>query len=282
MIWRLILLFLAPLLLFSPSTQAQDSAYVHTRRLWTGIAVAGVTNTAVLVGLNQLWYRQYPRSAFHWDNDWPNWKQQDKLGHFFTAMTLTRLSGKYLQWSGLELQKAALIGGVVGFVFQAQIEILDGFSAGWGASAGDLMANALGSTWGSLQLLSPTLNQHVQIKYSYHPSPYYERKLTLLGNLIKDYDGVTYWAFLYPPLSKWPAWIGIGIGHSAAGLAHPLPTPDAPHYREWFIGLDLDLLRHIRWPYPWMQTLAQWLSMVRIPAPALQLTPHVQWYWFYY
>ena len=36
--------------------------------------------TVALVGLNQLWYADYPKSDFHFINDNEEWLQMDKLG----------------------------------------------------------------------------------------------------------------------------------------------------------------------------------------------------------
>ena len=37
--------------------------------------------TVALVGLNQLWYADYPKSSFHFINDNKEWLHMDKMGH---------------------------------------------------------------------------------------------------------------------------------------------------------------------------------------------------------
>lgn len=38
---------------------------------------------AGLIGLNQMWYADYPQSKFHFYNDNSEWMQMDKVGHFY-------------------------------------------------------------------------------------------------------------------------------------------------------------------------------------------------------
>ena len=101
--------------------------------------------TISLVGLNQLWYADYPKSKFHFINDNGEWLQMDKLGHL-TASYYSGVAGiKAYQWTGMSRKDAIWYGGLTGTYFLTIIEILDGQSAEWGASSGDLIANSLGS-----------------------------------------------------------------------------------------------------------------------------------------
>ena len=59
--------------------------------------------------------------------------------------------------------------------FLTIIEILDGQSAEWGASSGDLIANSLGSFLAIGQELKWN-EQRIQLKYSYIPSQWAEGK----------------------------------------------------------------------------------------------------------
>ena len=38
-----------------------------------------------LVGFNELWYKNYPKSNFHFVNDNSSWLQMDKFGHAATS-----------------------------------------------------------------------------------------------------------------------------------------------------------------------------------------------------
>lgn len=144
-----------------------------------------------------MWYRDYPRSSFHFFNDNDEWLQIDKVGHAVTAFYIGKVGIDLLKWSGVKRKKAIWYGGSLGFIFLTAIEILDGFSAEWGASTGDLAANLLGSAL----LIGQELGwdeQRIILKYSFHQTPIAKNRPQLLGsnlseNLLKDYNGQTYW-----------------------------------------------------------------------------------------
>ena len=69
-----------------------------TRKWLAGTAtVAGYGGSFVL--LNEAWYKDYPRSSFHTYNDAGEWKQMDKIGHGWTAYTLSRVSTNMWKWA---------------------------------------------------------------------------------------------------------------------------------------------------------------------------------------
>ena len=153
--------------------------------------------TISLVGLNQLWYADYPKSNFHFINDNGEWLQMDKLGHL-TASYYSGVAGiKAYQWTGMSRKNALWFGGLTGTFFLTIIEVLDGQSAEWGASSGDLIANSLGSFLAIGQELMWN-EQRIQLKYSYSPSQWAEENPEQLGDThlqraLKDYNGQTYW-----------------------------------------------------------------------------------------
>ena len=101
--------------------------------------------TVALVGLNQLWYADYPKSDFHFINDNGEWLQMDKMGHISSSYYTGVAGIKAYEWAGFSRKKAIWYGGMTGSFFLTIIEILDGHSAEWGASSGDLIANTTGS-----------------------------------------------------------------------------------------------------------------------------------------
>ena len=67
----------------------------HSRRnavIITEATFGGLT----LIGLNQLWYKDYPQSNFHTLNDNGEWLQMDKLGHVFTSYQLGTVGANVL------------------------------------------------------------------------------------------------------------------------------------------------------------------------------------------
>lgn len=103
------------------------------------------TYTVALVGLNQLWYSDYPKSSFHFINDNGEWLQMDKLGHMTVSYYWGVAGIKAYKWAGMKRKNAIWYGGLTGTFFLTAIEVLDGQSAEWGASSGDLLANTTGS-----------------------------------------------------------------------------------------------------------------------------------------
>ena len=255
-------------------------------KFWAGTATLAVADIVSLVGLNALWYSDYDRSSFHFHNDWPNWQQQDKLGHAAAAWQIARLSSSFAEWAGLSKKSAAIYGFTATSIYQTQIELLDGFSAQWGASVGDAAFNFGGAFFGALEGVHPG-PLAITMKYSYHKSDNYDNTTSIWGNTVKDYDGISHWLVLRPDLLSpslewWPAWLGLSVGHTADGLVTAKSTTENPHERIWMVGLDFDFLRAWDIQNPWLRTAARTLSFIRIPAPALQLGRNVKWVGMYY
>ncbi len=218
--------------------------------------------------LSFLWYRQQGRSQFHFFNDNPEWQQMDKFGHFFTAFHLSRLVCAALQIAGLRKKEALRYGGWAGAVMMTPIEILDGFSEGYGASWGDEVANIAGSAFFIWQ-------QHqwdeirCQPKFTFSPSPYAALRPSLLGkNLaeqwLKDYNGQTYWFTIpipapqppkggvktpsplgrvgvgFPPLGGWGALlIGYGAGNMIYGRPEQNRAAGFEPFRKFYLAIEI-------------------------------------------
>ena len=261
---------------------------------WTGI-YAGA-----LYGLNTLWYKNYPRSSFHFFNDTGEWNQMDKCGHMFTSYFEGVYSVNALKWAGVSDKKAAWFGGLTGTVMQTSIEILDGFSSQWGASVGDLTANTLGSALCISQQLLWN-EQRVQLKFSTHPVNYpndpvlKKRVADLYGKnfsqlWLKDYNGQTYWlstnisSFTNNEESKFPKWLNIAVGYGADGMyggytnTWTSPTDslvminrtDIPRTRQFFLAPDIDFTK-IKTNSHLLKTIFFMANALKFPAPALEI-----------
>src|ERR1051326_1335125 len=88
--------------------------------------------------LSSALYKDYSHSSFHSFNDAPEWLQMDKAGHFITSWYLGRVSSDMYEWSGVNKRKAVLYGALSGWGYLTGIEIMDGFSDGWGFSWSDM------------------------------------------------------------------------------------------------------------------------------------------------
>src|SRR6185369_2255358 len=98
-----------------------------------------------LIYLNQAWYSSYNTSNFHFFADGREWLQMDKVGHAFTTYQIGRFMMQSMQWAGFTEKQSVFIGGTSGLAYMTAIEAMDGFSAGWGFSWGDMLANTSGS-----------------------------------------------------------------------------------------------------------------------------------------
>ncbi|HLA55953.1 MAG TPA: DUF2279 domain-containing protein, partial [Flavobacterium sp.] len=181
---------------------------------------------SALIGLNQLWYADYAKSDFHFINDNNEWLQMDKAGHVFSSYHLGKYGYELLDWSGVSGQNKLVYGVGLGFAFLTVVEVFDGYSAEWGASTGDLIANATGTgLFVSQQLLWK--EQRVTPKFSFHQTHYAALRPDALGStlneeILKDYNGQTYWLSAnlksFFPKSKLPAWLQISLGTGAEGM----------------------------------------------------------------
>lgn len=270
-------------LFFSQFATAQTDS-LKALRIAIGAEV-GIYATS-MYGLNKLWYADYPRSSFHWYNDNNAWLQMDKVGHAYSAYQAGLLGMDIMKWSGVPEKKAVWYGGAYGAVFLTTIEILDGHSAEWGASWGDLVAN----TSGSALLIAQELlwkEQRIQFKYSFYPSEYADVNPDLLGEntiqqVLKDYNAQTIWlssnlhSFLSK--SKLPKWLNIAIGYGADGMTSGTLNDQIgiieggcianPRTRQFYLSLDVDL-RKIDTGSEFFNKALKVLSFIKIPAPAI-------------
>ncbi len=251
----------------------------------------------VMAGLYNAWYRDYPQTGFHSFNDWPEWKQVDKVGHIYSAYIESMGSAELWRWTGMERKKRIWIGGMSGAVYQTVIEVLDGFSAEWGWSWGDFGANILGSGAYVAQELAWD-EQRIKLKFSFHRKNYSdpsldERSDDLFGKstaerLLKDYNGQTYWASAgirsFFPGSGLPTWLSVSLGYGAEGLFGGRENFTRDHNgsvifnrldirrrRQWYLSPDIDWTK-IKTDKKGLRFLFTVLSAFKFPAPALELS----------
>lgn len=274
------------ILLTSPlAAQTEDSVNsidaVNKKRLTTLTVVAGSGYGIGLVGLNALWYKDSEKQSFRFFNDNAEWKQMDKLGHFYSAFYLSYGSSRNIQWCGVQKNKADAWGSVIGFLTLLPIEIFDGYSTDYGASTGDLLANAIGSGFYLGQ--SALWNEvRIQPKFSFKRTPFPPlRDDNVLGNgrvseVFKDYNGQTYWlSFNMEKFIRFPKWLNVAVGYGAEGMvfARDSQNIEAGYtpLSQYYLGIDFDL-SHIKTHSKALNTLLFVISIVKLPAPALQFS----------
>jgi hypothetical protein len=273
-----ILIFILP---FAAASQV-DSLY-RSRRLFVGTCNATV-GIGMPILLNEVWYKQYPRTSFHFFNDADNWGYMDKLGHAFVAYKLTNINYIGWQWAGMPKRKNVWLSGALGFGHLLSVEILDGFSEGWGFSPADLTANTLGVGLFVSQELAWN-DQRFRMKFSYKPSKWAELRPDVLGSnfperFLKDYNAQSYWISTSP--GKWlrgtnvriPEWFQVSVGYSRDEMLngdHKNYVIDGFTYTskpEFAVSLDLDWSQL---PYKrlWVKKLLQPLNAIKIPFPSV-------------
>lgn len=252
-----------------------------------------VAASATLLALNQLWYKDYPKSDFHLLNDNAQWLQMDKAGHVFSAYQMGRVGAEMLEWSGSTKKNQRLYGATLGFVFLSVVEVMDGFSAEWGASYGDILANASGTAlYVSQDLLWK--EQRIVPKFSFHKTVYPSARPGTLGEswneqILKDYNGQTYWLSAniasFIPGAKVPSWLNIAAGYGAEGmitgddvLVNTTFFPEPNRIRQFYLSLDVDLTR-IETKNHTLKTIFSIFNTIKIPAPTLEIRENGRFHW---
>ena len=234
-----------------------------------------------LVAMNELWYKNYPKSNFHFINDNSSWLQMDKMGHIATSYYSGVNGIKLYRWAGIDDKKAIWIGGLRGTFYNSIIEILDGFSENWGASMGDFASNSFGSFIAISQELY-WKEQRILIKYSYSKSDLSYKNSELFGDnffqrTFKDYNGQTYWismninSIFRVDNSQFPDWLNLALGHSAKGMTSPNNTTNDGRYRQFFLSFDIDLMR-IKSKNKILNVLSNVFGYIKIPFPTIEYT----------
>ena len=286
----------------APPINLRYDSLTSKRKFNTMLVAGGALYASSVAILYQLWYKDYPQSSFHFFNDNDEWFQMDKLSHTSASYYIGNVGYQTLKWYGIEDRKALWYGGFSGSVYQSILEVLDGFSAGWGASWGDIAANTTGSViFTSQQALWG--EQYLRLKHSYHVSPYssyrYDpAKYSALERMLKDYNGTTCWfSFNLKPLFRrydgFPEWLCISLGQSGDGMIGATVNPteingkavpsDIVRKRQLFLSADIDLTK-VPIKSKYFRAFAQAVSFLKFPFPALEYntTDKFRFYPLYY
>ena len=263
----------------------KPSDSLHKNRLNTLVIAEATIGTAALIGLNQAWYADYPRSDFHFINDNAEWLQMDKAGHVFSSYHLGSFGANAMKWSGASRKSQLLYGSTLGLAFLTTVEVFDGYSANWGASWGDVAANVSGTAlFVSQELLWK--EQRIVPKFSFHTTPYASARPNVLGGslqeqILKDYNGQTYWLSFnlhsFAKSSKIPKWLNIAIGYGAEGmitgndeLVNIVFLPESQRFRQFYLSLDVDLTK-IETKSHFVKTVLTIFNTIKIPAPTFEI-----------
>lgn len=271
--------------LFSQSKVNQflkPSDSLHIARRNAVVITEASLATVTLVGLNQLWYADYPRSNFRTINDSGEWLQMDKFGHVFSSYQLSKLGASTLNWAGVGEKDQLIYGLTLGLGFLTAIEVFDGFSKEWGFSWTDMAANTTGAAlYVGQELLWK--EQRLLLKCSFHRTQYAQIRPEKLGNglfeeFLKDYNGQTYWlsvninSFLKTDVI--PNWLNLAFGYGGEGMltgdANDLLFSNQNRIRQYYFSLDVDLSR-IKTKSKVLKTIFDVFNVIKLPFPTLEL-----------
>jgi hypothetical protein len=265
---------------FAFAQPLQDSVVVNKKRLSTFVIGSSIAYGATLVGLNELWYKDSQRQSFQFFNDNAEWKQVDKIGHVYSSFYFSYGLSRALQWCDVKPRKADLTAALTGFLVMVPIEIMDGYSDAYGASGGDLIANAAGSLFFAGQSL---LWDEIRLypKFSFHRTSFAPLRPNVLGDglaseLFKDYNGQTYWISVdVDKFIRFPKWLNLAVGYGAEGMIYARDAQNAEagyhSYRQYYLSIDFDLTA-IKTRSKTVKTLIFFANMIKIPAPTVEFS----------
>lgn len=275
--------------------QLIDSSTIFKKRgyLIAGLHTASYAGTLAILGTT--WYNDYPKAPFHVFNDSREWLQMDKAGHAWTAYSIAKYSTALWQWSGVPHRKAVWLGGLSSVGYQTILEWLDAHSSEWGWSWADMSANTFGAALFTAQELA-WKQQRILLKFSSFPQQHdaalQQRADDLFGNrfqerLLKDYNSQTYWASVNLKSflgNAFPAWLNLAVGYGATGMYGGFENiaydkigvlifdrRDIERVRQWYLSPDVDWTQ-IKTTKKGIRTLLSLMNMIKIPAPALELS----------
>ena len=254
---------------------------VNRPKLTRAVIIASAAYTLSMAGLYQVWYEDLRHQNFEFFNDNAEWNQVDKAGHFFTAFHLSHGASKTLQSCSVSKKKADALGSVTGFLMMLPIEIFDGFSNAYGASTGDLLANASGS---ALFYTQQFLWDEIRIipKFSFHFTSFAKQRPELLGEglysqIIKDYNGQTYWLeFDTDKFIPFPKWLNLSVGYGAENMVYARDRDNISNlnlypYRQYYLSFEIDF-KEIKTRSRLLKKVLSVFRVIKFPAPAIEFS----------
>jgi len=274
------LLCLTFLLAQALSSFGQDTLPDH--RLKHIALYGGIGYATSMVVLSQAWYKEQGFDRFKFFNDNAEWKQVDKFGHSFTTYNFSRVNYELLRQTQLSDHSAIVWSSALSTLLLLPVEILDGFSPDFGFSYGDMIANAAGSGLFFIQQKA-WKEQRIKMKWSFHETSLAGQRPEILGSglleeLLKDYNGQTYWlsfdTHAFSKESRFPKWLNFALGYGAQNMVFARDSQNAvagfENFRQYYLGVDFDL-SYIKTDKKWLRVLLFMADMIRLPAPTLEI-----------
>jgi hypothetical protein len=264
----------------SANCEPSNTNYKARRALVATTFVAG--NAALIAYEKKAWWSGQRAPHFFFRADWDQeFRDQDKFGHMFGGFHLARIGDALLRSACVSEPKAMMLAATYATLYQLQIEIWDGLYEKYGFSYADVIANTTGMTLAVAQHYHPALRV-VKPTISYSPSAAMRNHANIPNSEIRpslDYSGQTYWFStdvnaLLPESAKpyWPSILRFSVGHSITDWVDPVTGKSIRAKRKILLSIDLDADK-LPGDNPIWKQVKRTISYIRLPAPALQLTP---------
>ena len=256
-----------------PETQGKKRRERYV--IWTVTGIYAV----VMLALGSAWYSTQWVSGFHFFDDLAEWQQMDKLAHLCWTFHVSVLATRLVRWAGLDDPRAGRTGALMGFLLVSGIELFDGFSTAYGASVYDVAANAVGAMM-FLAQQAVWKNIFVWPKFSFHPTSFAPLRPEVLGDglleeVLKDYNGQTFWYSVPIPKLPLPKWLHLAVGIGGEGMIYGRVFQNEAVQlhpeRRYFISFDLNF-SHVKTSSRPLQSLFYLINIIKVPAPALELS----------
>jgi hypothetical protein len=205
--------------------------------------------------------------------------QMDKVGHAFTGYLITNELNRVHSWAAGKNQP--WVGAVYAMSYLSALEIMDGFSSGWGFSGSDMLSNGVGVGLAFSQ--DYLFHRQVIIpKFSFSRSSYAVVRPEILGStyaeqLLKDYNGQTYWlsvpivTFLNLPKGfKWIC-ISLGYGCDAKLVGSQNAWNGFNARRQVYLSFDIDC-SSLAPRHPKLNKVLSHLNFIKIPFPSIEFS----------
>ena len=238
------------------TTATGDPDAPETDHRWLSIGgLAGVYG-ALTVWAYFAWYHDKPElPAFSYGGD--GWFGEgtyaggaDKLGHAWASHAVSRLSTEVLVQGGWRRWPASLIASSLSLAFFTFVEVKDGFY--YQFSPGDMAGNAAGAALSALMSNVPRVDELLDFRVAYQPSPEYR---DLLGggdvNVAEDYSGQTYQLALRlsgirtlrrTPFLGWSRWLDVVLAYGTESYKpDPDPADGKQRSQHLYLGISVDL-----------------------------------------
>jgi len=243
----------------------------------------GSSAAAATLGLYFLWYKDYPMESFHFFDDVQLWGGMDKLGHAGSAYGLAEMVALGAKPFGYSAKEANAMGAISALGFLSCIEVLDGFSKGWGFSPWDALANTGGVGLFYFQQQA-WAEQRIRIKFSWWPSNIARLNPLLLGDgfpstLLKDYNAQRYWLSVSPmsfskkTTKKRFGWLALAVGYGIDGYVGARANEGdymyIPRTQHLYLAPDIHWSK-IPSRHRFLRGLFHALDYLKFPAPTLE------------